>query len=102
MVAQEPLEVTPVAADLTSSESDLRRVSPDGQVRLLSGVAGIGFLVSRFGQMIATEAIDPFQFDLLDKEDSTCNTDGDDFIEAVARDATGNRAKASMTVAVSN
>ena len=50
------LEVTPVAADLTYIESDLRLTSPDGQVRLLSGVAGTGFLVSRLGQVIATEA----------------------------------------------
>lgn len=50
------LEVTPVAADLTYIESDLRLTSPDGSERLLRGVAGTGFLVSRNGQIIATEA----------------------------------------------
>lgn len=50
------LEVTPVAADFTYIESDLRLASPDGQVRLLSGVAGTGFLVSSEGQIIASEA----------------------------------------------
>lgn len=50
------LEVTPIAADLTYIESDLRLTSPNGEVRLLPGVAGTGFLVSKFGQVIATEA----------------------------------------------
>lgn len=50
------LDVTPVAADLTYIESDLRLESPSGELRLLPGVAGTGFLVSKFGQVIATEA----------------------------------------------
>lgn len=50
------LDVTPVAADLTYIESDLRLESRNGEVRLLPGVAGTGFLVSRFGQVISTEA----------------------------------------------
>ena len=50
------LEVTPVVSDLTYIESDLRLESADGEVRLLAGVAGTGFLVSRFGQVIAMEA----------------------------------------------
>ncbi|MCH2102248.1 MAG: hypothetical protein MK209_10045, partial [Planctomycetes bacterium] len=50
------LGVTPVAADLTYIESDLRLESKSGVVRLLPGVAGTGFLVSKYGQVIATEA----------------------------------------------
>lgn len=50
------LGVTPVAADLTYIESDLRLESPDGVVRHLPGVVGTGFLVSKYGQVIATEA----------------------------------------------
>jgi len=50
------LDVTPVAADFTYIESDLRLESSDGQVYLLPGVAGTGFLVSKYGQVIATEA----------------------------------------------
>lgn len=50
------LDVTPVAADLTYIESDLRLESTDGEVRLLPGVAGTGFLVSKYGQVITTEA----------------------------------------------
>ena len=50
------LEVMPVAADFTYIESDLRLTSPDGQVQALSSVAGSGFLISKFGQVVAMEA----------------------------------------------
>ena len=50
------LQVTPITADLTYMESDLLLKSEDGEVHLLPKVVGTGFLVSRFGQVIATEA----------------------------------------------
>ena len=50
------LDVTPSAADLTYIESDLRLESKNGVVRFLPGVAGTGFLVSKYGQVITTEA----------------------------------------------
>lgn len=50
------LDVTPVTADLTYIESDLRLESRNGVVHLLPGVAGTGFLVSKYGQVITTEA----------------------------------------------
>lgn len=50
------LDVSPVVADLTYIESDLRLESKNGVVHHLPGVAGTGFLVSKYGQVITTEA----------------------------------------------
>lgn len=50
------LDVTPVAADLTWIQSDLRLHAPDGQVHFLPEISGSGFLLSKFGHVIVTEA----------------------------------------------
>jgi len=50
------LQVTPVAADLTYMQSDLRLESDTGEVFLLPHIDGTGFLISKFGQVVITEA----------------------------------------------
>ena len=50
------LHVTPVAADLTYMQSDLRLESDTGEVFLLPHIDGTGFLISKFGQVVITEA----------------------------------------------
>jgi len=50
------LRVTPVAADLTYMKSDLRLESDIGEVFFLPKIDGTGFLISKFGQIVITEA----------------------------------------------
>ena len=50
------LQVTPVAADLTYMQSDLRLESDAGEVFFLPQIDGTGFLLSKFGQVVITEA----------------------------------------------
>ena len=50
------LQVTPIVADLTYMKSDLRLESDIGEVFFLPNIDGTGFLISKFGQIVITEA----------------------------------------------